>query len=331
MTILITGSAGYIGSFLVRRFLREPKVSSVIGIDLLPPPPDRIPNTPPKGKLSWIVHDLAKDGWQDQVKKHGLMDVVVHSAFKIRNPFGQIQATEKNNLEASYNVFEFCFKNNISKLIYFSSVAAYSARPENIGRLLTESDELKERTSPYGSQKRKVEGLLEGFLWEERPATEGIVMRLGSITGPYGQRIASKFSLINFLTKILPFVVEAHPAWARQFTHETDLEQAVVTLAMRPPKPRTYTIYNFAPQQFLTARDIARILKKPVLRIPPWLVRITFWITWHLGFGILPTPSGSASSLIYPINVDGSKIGKEAGFSYRFRGEDALLARSTTP
>lgn len=320
MKILITGSAGYIGSLLVKHLLKEG--AKIVGIDLLPRP-ERVSQN---RNLVWITTDLSSNGWKKPALREAPFDAIVHLAFKIRSPYGKEKITEEENLAAAKNVFEFAFKHKVPRLIYSSSVAAYGAKKENVGRLLKENDQLKENASPYGRQKRLVEEMLFFLVAKLKPSTHTIVVRLNSVTGPLGQGLESKFGLITFLRKLLPFVIEAHPAWARQFIHESDTENIFSRLVRMPPKKGALNIYNAAPPSFLTARDIADALGKRVAVVPQKLIRPAFWVAWHATRGRIPTHPASADGLIYPINVDGSKL-KEIGFEYKFGPADALLAK----
>lgn len=321
MKVLITGSAGYIGSILVNRFLQDERITEIIGIDLKKRP-KRILDNP---KLSWLKFDLAKDGWQKIVLEKGTPDIVIHCAFKIRSSFGRIKATERKNLEICRKVFEFCFENNIKKLIYLSSVAAYGAKKENIGVLLKESDLLQEKTSPYGNQKRLAENELNKLKKEYSPESDVCVLRLNSVTGPIGQSLSSKFGLVAILTKVFPFVIELNPEWARQFVHEKDAVNAIEFFALRNPKQSSFNIFNVSPKTFLKTSQIADALNKKTIKLPANLVKLGLALLWPLSFGKLIPPSAMAG-LIFPINVDVSKI-ENAGFSFSYSPKDALLGK----
>lgn len=322
MRVLITGSAGYIGSMLVNRLLKD-GAETILGIDIRPQP-EQIPW---RKNLKWITHDLSQKGWEVVALRNGPFDAVMHLAFKIRSPYGKTEETKEGNLAASRRVFEFAFKNEIPRLIYSSSVAAYGAKKENVSRLLKETDPLKENVSPYGLQKRLVEEILMALAAKFKPTTHTIIVRLNSVTGPVGQSLNGKFGLITFLKKLLPFIIEAHPAWARQFIHESDVENIFARLLRAPVKKGSFDVYNAAPPEFLTAKDVASLLRKKTIRIPQALVRPAFWLVWHISHGKIPTHPDSADGLIYPINVDGSKL-KKLGFEYRFGPGSALLGKS---
>lgn len=321
MKVLITGSAGYIGSILINRFLQDKRITEVIGIDLKEKP-KRIPGNP---KLSWLKFDLAKDGWQKIVLENGAPDIVIHCAFKIRSAFGKIKATERKNLEICRKVFQFCFEKNIKKLIYLSSVAAYGARKENIGALLKESDALQETISPYGNQKRLAENELNKLQKEYNSKSEIYILRLNSVTGPIGQGLSSKFGLVSLLTKVFPFVLELNSQWARQFVHEKDTAQAIEFFTFKGLEQPTFEVFNIASKKFLTTSQIAKALNKKKIKVPTNFVKLGLALLWPLSFGKLIPPSAMAG-LVYPINVDVSKI-EGVGFSFSYSPEDALLGK----
>ncbi len=321
MRVLITGSAGYIGSILINHFLKNDKITEIIGIDLKKKP-ERIPDDK---KLVWLKYDLAKDGWQKIILENGAPDIVIHCAFKIRNAFGKIKATEKKNLEMCRKVFQFCLENNVKKLIYLSSASAYGAKKENIGTLLKENDPLQEKISPYGNQKRLVENELENLIKEYGSTSSVYVLRLNSVTGPIGQSLSSKFGLVSILTRVFPFVLELNPNWARQFVHEKDAVKAIEFFAFKNLEQSAFDVFNVASKTFLTANQIAEALDKKTMKIPAGLVKLGLILLWPLSFGKL-IPASAASGLIYPINVDISKI-EDAGFSFSYSPKDALLGK----
>jgi len=321
MNILITGGAGYIGGMLINKLINDQKVSHIISIDLLPKP-ESIKNN---NKLTWVQADLATTDWKLKAVEQLPIDVIIHAAFKIRNPLGKTKLTGKNNMDASNNIFHFCFENKINKLIHLSTVSSYGAKVENIGKLLKEDSPLIENEAPYGYQKKIIEENLNQIIKEKNPSTEIFILRLNSVTGPLGQSLKSKFGLITFLKKLMPFIVETNPYWARQFVHENDVRDIIIKLIFNPLHSNNLSIYNIAPSSFLTAKDMANLLNKNVIKISPWMAKILFFLAWYLSLGKIPTRPDSVSGLVYPINVDGTRI-NEIGYSYQHTAREAFMA-----
>ncbi len=325
MNVIVTGGAGYIGGLLIKKLSADKAIHNIIGIDLLSEPQEM--GSDPK--IKWIQADLAIKGWEDKLPKDVPIDTVVHCAFKIRNHYGRRKSVEANNVNACHEVFSFSMRHNIPKLIYLSTVSVYGARPENIGRLLSEEEPLLGTDNPYSYQKILTETDLSRLAASKNSVTRVFILRLNSVTGPVGQGMSSKFGLITFLKKVLPFIIEANPHWARQFIHEDDIVQLIYLLSVGDIHNAGVVpeVLNVAPPTFLTARDMGKILGKKVLRVPPLLIRPMFFLAWHISLGRIPTRPDSSKGLIYPINVDGSRIETMTGYRYAYSAEDALMGR----
>ncbi|MFA5387074.1 MAG: NAD-dependent epimerase/dehydratase family protein [Candidatus Paceibacterota bacterium] len=310
MKIFITGAAGYVGKVFLKRMAGNNEVEKIFALDAAGQPEGF--NDP---KISWIKANLAKDKWEEKLPAGEDISAVFHFAFWIRNPYGKILETEKENLESCRRVFDFCFKKNIKKLIYISSVAAYGAKPENANKILTENDPLEEKKYPYGLQKKLVEEMLVKMIAEKKPLTQVFVLRPGSIWGPEGEK-KKKFGLMVLLKKLLPVLPLVNDVWARQYAHEQDIVGAMSFLAFNRVESN-FEIFNFAAPDIITTKDMARFLGKKTIKVPFFLIKTAFFFGWHLTRGIVPTPPGAEMSFTWPINVDGSKIIR-FGFRYNY-------------
>jgi len=329
MRVLITGGAGYIGGMLVARFLKESQVEGVFSFDFEACPEELSHNK----KLIWFSGDLADQNWIPKAEAFN-PDVVIHTAFKIRQGYGRKLADqERFNLRGSKNVFEFCFNHQVKKLVYFSSISAYGAYSTNsISRRLNESDPLKESKFVYGLHKKEVEEDLRSLYehYNEKLKSgqisflpQVLVVRPSSISGPRAKSTYSRFGLLDILTRRLPFIPSIRPGLVRQFVHEDDIEDAVAFLVFESI-PGAYEIFNLSSNEILTDRDIGKLFSKPVIKVPQWLAKIILIFTWHLSRGKIPVPPEAVRFLAYPIPVDGTKI-NHCGFQYRYSSTGALL------
>lgn len=323
MRILVTGTAGYVGSLLAERFLADPSVTQVVATDRRPRHEDSITAGP---KLTELQGPLEDPAFVAKFEEHLPFDAVVHAAYGVRAGYGKrAQEVEDENTESCRNVFDFCFRNRIPRLIYFSSAAVYGAWPTNtLDDFFSEEEPLREETYPYGVQKRKSEELLQRMREETDADTSVIIIRPCSITGPrFLAEPTKKITLVAFLTKFLPLIPEVSPQWSRQYIHEEDLFEATKLLLEIDPGSK-FESFNLAPNDYITAKDIAEALGKRTLRLPPRLMNAAMWVLWHASRGKVPTPSGSIEFYRYSINLDGSKITR-FGFSYRHTSKECLL------
>jgi UDP-glucose-4-epimerase GalE len=150
MSILITGSAGYIGSHLCLKL--ENLGIDYLGIDNLVRG-HRIIN-----ESRFFECDICDDNRVAQILKFKKIDTVIHlAAFayvqeSISNPF----AYYENNVEKTIKFIRTCVSQGIRKLIFSSSCAIYG-NPDNLPIV---EDQIPAPISPYGHTKLIVENFL---------------------------------------------------------------------------------------------------------------------------------------------------------------------------
>ncbi len=145
MNILLTGHGGLIGTSLKKRL--EERGDRVIGIDL---------------RSGFDVCDI------DSFKLKEKIDLVIHAAAhcKINQSVTEPERTYQNNVLGSWRVFEFCRKNNIKKILFFSS-----------SRILS-----KEK-NPYTASKIYGEELAKAY--KDSYGIDYIIVRPSTVYGPF--------------------------------------------------------------------------------------------------------------------------------------------------
>lgn len=334
-TILITGAAGYVGAMLVKKFAERDDVARIIGIDKEPRPEflDDIE------KLEYRQINTA-DAWEKEVDEFQ-PDTVIHTAWQIREIYGNRELSWKWNIDGSDKVFDYAFEQpNVKRLIHFSTVASYGAFPTNsVDHFFTEDEPFRETDYLYAEEKRITESHLRQkyeLHHEERPDLSVAIVRPAAITGPRGRFMRIRFGLQaalsgqlkeNFVYRLVSAMtsfVPITPGWLRQFIHEDDVVGIVERLTFGEPAG-DYEIFNICPPgPVVRGADMARAVGKRTITVAPWMVRIPFFILWHLTRGKIPTARGSWKGYSYPIAVDGSKVTNALGYSYQYQGYDAF-------
>lgn len=325
MNIVITGAAGYVGGILTNLAINDPSINKIVAIDML----DASSKFPQVPKLKWITANLGDNNWQKQAASES-PDVFIHCAFVIRQGYSnKIKFQEKCNIQSSHNITEFCFKNKLKKLIYFSTVSLYGAENSNtIEYKFKETDPRRENKYVYGIHKRICEENLEKLYNERKSqnkyAPQIIVIRPASISGPIGQLKVNRFGLLKMLKQKLPFMPMIGKNALRQYVHEDDIANAVMMFMKKEFPEIKYEIFNLAPDDYLLFEDMANLLHKIKIPIPVFLMKVGFWLAWHISQGKIPTPPQGVKFFYNPINVDGSKI-KNYGFNYKYNSKETFL------
>jgi nucleoside-diphosphate-sugar epimerase len=331
-TVFITGAAGYVGAMLVKRFAAREDVGKVVGLDKEPMPEDFAEVE----KLTYLELNTA-DEWE-AVADSFMPDIVIHAAWQIREIYGDRELTWKWNVEGSAKVFHFALtKPYVERLIDFSTVASYGAFADNsMDHRYTEDEPFRKSEYLYAEEKRIAEEKLEEA-WEKRINQADVaIVRPAAITGPRGRFMRIRFGLqatlagqmkgsiaYRIVSAMVSFV-PVTPGWLRQFIHEDDVVGIVERLAFGERVPG-YEAFNICPPgDVVTGKDMAKAVGKRTLPVAPWMVRIPFFVFWHLTRGKIPTGPGAWRGYSYPIAVDGSKVTRLLGYAYKYAGYDAF-------
>lgn len=334
-TLFITGAAGYVGAMLVERFAAREDVERIIGLDM-EPMPETLAGIE---KLTYIQANTADGTWQERVRA-AAPDTVIHTAWHIREIYGDRPRTWKWNIEGSDAVFDFAFGTEcVERLIHFSTVASYGAFPNNsTEHRYTENEPFRKTDYLYAEEKRVCEEhLKERYDASGRRVAVNII-RPAAITGPRGRYVRIRFGLQaalsgtlkgqkSFFYDLISSMVSwvpVTPKWLRQYVHEDDIYGIVERLTFGEVV-HGYEAFNAAPPgPAVYGRDMARAVGKRALPVAPWMVRIPFFFLWHLSRGKVPTAQGSWKGYSYPIAVDGSKLTRMLGYQYQHESYDAF-------
>ncbi len=340
LILFITGGAGYVGAMLAEQFSMRPDVKEIICLDMEPEP--EVLKTNPK--IFWVDANTSDGMWQKMVASKN-PDVVIHTAWQIREMYDDQRTQWKWNVDGSNDIFDFTFKTpSVKKLVYFSTVSSYGAFSDNtIEHAFTEDEDFRQTDYLYAEEKRHAEiGLKERYL--EKVAKKGttpqvFILRPAAITGPRGRYARIRFGLQSalsgslkgqksFIYNVISLMVSwvpVTPKWLRQYVHEDDITDIVALFSFSKLEGK-YEIFNIAPSgPAVLGPDMARAVGKKMIKIQPWMARIAFFWFWHLTRGRVPTSQGSWKGYSYPIKVDGSKLEKQYGFKYSHESREAFV------
>ncbi len=341
--IFITGGAGYVGAMLLDILSRRSDVSKIIALDVQPFPDFLNTSGADVSKIKFIVANTADNIWQSEVAGYQ-PNVVIHTAWQIREMYGKKKLQWKWNVTGSDNIFDFAFTTpSVKKLIHFSTVASYGAFSTNeIDHLFTENEPFRESPYLYAEEKRIAEEhLIERYenMKKNGGKVQVAVIRPAAITGPRGRFMRIRFglqsalsgklkgSLIYNTVSLLVSFVPITKKWCRQFIHEDDIASVVQTLAFSDLK-NEFDIFNACPPgPVVTGKDMASAVGKKTISIHPYIIRFAFFLMWNITLGKIPTSKGGWKSYSYPIAVDGTKLTKMYGYKYGWQSKEAFVTK----
>ncbi|HSG10724.1 MAG TPA: NAD-dependent epimerase [Gammaproteobacteria bacterium] len=300
MKVLITGSAGFIGSALALRLLE--RGDEVIGIDNLNDYYDvslkqarlaRTEKYPAYTDVRMSLED--REGVAQLFRTHRPERVVNMAAqagvrYSLENPLAYVDT----NLLGFANILEGCRHNGVEHLVYASSSSVYGA---NTNMPFSVHDNVDHPVSLYAATKKANELMAHTYSHLYRLPVTGL--RFFTVYGPWGRPDMAYFSFTRNILEGKPINVFNNGNHSRDFTYIDDIIEGVVRVLDRVPAPdpdwsgdhpdsasssapyRLYNIGNNEPVELMhyigvLEKCLGREAEKNMLPMQPGDVRATY-------------------------------------------------------
>lgn len=262
--VFITGAGGYIGSLTVAALADNRRaVNRIIAADIRPVAEDRR-----VAGVEYVTADIRDPGLGTLFLEHQV-DIVVHLAAVV-NPGKKpdrvfLHAVE---VEGTRNVLKACLSAGVKKFIYTSSGAAYGYYSDN-PEWLNEDDLIRGNPEfPYSDHKRQVEEILADHR-QAHPELKQLIFRCCTILGATAKnQITDLFDgkrVLGLTGCEIPFVL----IW------DMDVVGAILKGILEEDSTG---IYNVAGDGILTMKEMASLLGKPYVAVPPGLIKGALWV-----------------------------------------------------
>lgn len=284
-TILVTGSAGFIGSNLVLELLKSESAATIIGLDNVN---DYYDVSIKEWRLSEIEKAAAASRCSYHFIKGDLADravigrlfadykptVVVNLAaqagvrYSITNPDAYIQS----NLIGFYNILEACryAEPAVEHLVYASSSSVYGS---NKKVPYSTEDKVDNPVSLYAATKKSNELLAHAYSKLYNIPSTGL--RFFTVYGPAGRPDMAYFGFTNKLRKGETIQIFNYGNCKRDFTFVDDIVEGVKRVMKGAPEKATgedglpippYAVYNIGNSNPENLLDFVTILQEELIR-----------------------------------------------------------------
>jgi UDP-glucuronate 4-epimerase len=238
MKVLITGSAGFIGSALALRLMD--RGDEVIGIDNLNDYYDvelkqaRLARTTDYAAYTDVRVDLEdRESLAETFRKYQPQRVVNLAAqagvrYSLENPHAYVDT----NLVGFTNILEGCRHNGAEHLVYASSSSVYGS---NTHMPFSVHDNVDHPVSLYAASKKANELMAHTYSHLYRIPTTGL--RFFTVYGPWGRPDMALFMFTRNILAGKPIDVFNYGNHRRDFTYIDDIVEGVVRVLDRVPEP----------------------------------------------------------------------------------------------
>ena len=276
--VLITGVAGFIGSNLCERVLKEFESTEVIGLDSvnnyydIKLKEERLKKLEKFTNFKFIKGNLADKDLINSIFEKYKPAIVVNLAaqagvrYSITNPDAYIEA----NLIGFYNILEGCRNNPVEHLVYASSSSVYGSNkkvPYSV------EDKVDNPVSLYAATKKSNELLAHAYSKLYNIPTTGL--RFFTVYGPAGRPDMAYFGFTNKLIKGEKIKIFNYGNCKRDFTYVDDIVEGVLRVMQGAPSKSNgedglpippYALYNIGNSNPENLLDFVNILQEELVR-----------------------------------------------------------------
>lgn len=283
-TILITGSAGFIGSNLVKELLKTNEEISIIGFDSVNDYYDvsikeyrlaeieKLVESKPNCKYTFVKGNLADKALIEKIFTENKIDIVVNLAaqagvrYSITNPDAYIES----NIIGFYNILEACRNHPVEHLVYASSSSVYGG---NKKVPFSTDDKVDNPVSLYAATKKSNELMAHAYSKLYNIPSTGL--RFFTVYGPAGRPDMAYFGFTNKLVNNETIKIFNYGNCKRDFTYVDDIVEGVKRVMMSPPEKKNgedglpippYKIYNIGNNNPENLLDFVQILSEELVR-----------------------------------------------------------------
>lgn len=289
-TVLVTGSAGFIGSNLVLELLKTKSPIHIIGLDNVNNYYDvsikewrlneieKCVNQHSDSTYQFYKGDLADKSLIDKIFETHKPDIVVNLAaqagvrYSITNPDAYIQS----NLIGFYNILEACRhsydngQKGVEHLVYASSSSVYGT---NKKVPYSTDDKVDNPVSLYAATKKSNELMAHAYSKLYNIPSTGL--RFFTVYGPAGRPDMAYFGFTNKLLKGETIQIFNYGNCKRDFTYVDDIVEGVKRVMQGAPEKKTgedglpippYAVYNIGNSNPENLLDFVDILQQELIR-----------------------------------------------------------------
>ena len=280
-TILVTGAAGFIGSYLCKKLLDSINDVSVIGLDCITDYYDvslkqeRLSMLASYGdRFVFVKTDISDAVVLQEIFAKYSPAVVVNLAaqagvrYSITNPDAYI----KSNIIGFYNIIEACRHHPVEHLVFASSSSVYGS---NKKVPYSTDDKVDNPVSLYAATKKSNELIAHAYSKLYKIPCTGL--RFFTVYGPMGRPDMAYFKFTDKLVKGEPIQIYNNGDMYRDFTYIDDIVTGIVNVMQKSPSEtedgapyKIYNIGNNKPESLLRFVEILEqcLMKEGIIKEP---------------------------------------------------------------
>lgn len=283
-TILVTGAAGFIGSFLAMALLRTVSGAHILGLDNCNDYYDvslkeyrlgeieKLAAEHPENRWTFIKGSIADKALVDHLFAEYQPAVVVNLAAQagVRYSIDHPDVYMESNIIGFYNILEACRRHPVEHLVYASSSSVYGS---NKKVPYSTDDQVDNPVSLYAATKKSNELMAHAYSKLYNIPSSGL--RFFTVYGPAGRPDMAYFGFTDKLRRGKTIQIFNYGNCKRDFTYVDDIVEGIVRVMARAPEKRNgedglpippYGVYNIGNSNPENLLDFVKILSEELVQ-----------------------------------------------------------------
>ena len=235
MNFLVTGGAGFIGSHVCERLLREGhRVWAFDDLNNFYNPKIKEQNlreiAAVGGHFQFVRGDITDVRAVSEIFSAAKFDQIIHLAARagVRPSLEQPALYQRVNVEGAVNILEAARKTGVKKITIASSSSVYGV---NAKVPFSESDPIFSAVSPYAASKLACEAL--GHTWHHIYKMDVAMLRFFTVYGPRQRPDLAIHKFTALIDAGQPIPVFGDGSTARDHTHISDILEGIIACTQR--------------------------------------------------------------------------------------------------
>ncbi|WP_088228891.1 NAD(P)-dependent oxidoreductase [Desulfosporosinus sp. FKB] len=315
MNYIIFGGSGFIGTHLIHLLKEQKKEAKIYCLDMVMPGEEGVvPGIVEKndGVIYERVDVRKKIEWEIETTPE---DIVFNLAAVHRNPGHKDEEYFETNIRGTENVTEWCENHHITKILFTSSIAPYSASEEE-----KKETTLPTPNTPYGISKLVAEKIHEK--WAVGEGRQLVIVRPGIV---YGKGEYGNMTRLYAGIKGRYFVYTGRKDTIKACIYVKEL----VRFFLYSLEEGFEGVYNctFSPaytiEQICEAMKSATGLKRRIMLVPGWLLMGAARVLGPIGGTAVGIHPARVKKLMICTNINGEKL-KNCGYEFHWSLEESF-------
>lgn len=258
-TLLVTGGAGFIGSNLAEKLIKDHKIIVLDDFNDYYSQKIKEKNLEKlKKNKNFVLYreDIRDEKILEKISREQKIDKIIHLAARagVRPSLENPQLYMSVNFLGTQKLLDFAVKNKIKQFVFASSSSVYG---NNSKIPFSENDSLNSPISPYAISKIAGEKLC--WLYNNAYGLKITVLRFFSVYGPNGRPDMAPFIFTKKILRGEQIEIYGDGSQARDFTYIDDIVNGIEKALVKKFK---YEIINLGNSYPTTVKKLIRTIEK---------------------------------------------------------------------